>query len=208
MVFNLVTMKLSTLLLALGVLFAISSTGQTALDTPQKNRIIIKYFPGHALNEFQQNNPVLFDQLRRYFVASFSVERIDCANCPVDYDQLFNYDLFDVRQFEAQRAEHSTVELNYRNKYRITLLSKTDLMTVIDGQTPETMFIKTFPKWGGDYEVYKNEVYRWSLLFPEAYRTFTTAPDLLKISISEFSNLPGNKVQNVLSHPGGYLIID
>lgn len=201
-------MKISALLLAFGVIFAFSTSGQNAYDTPQKNRIIIKYFPGHSLDEYQQNNPVLYDQLGRYFVQSYSVERIDCANCPVDYDQFFNHDLFDVRQFEGQRLANNTVEINYRDKYRITLLSGEDLLTLLDGQTPESMIITTFPSWQGDYENYKKEVLRWSILFPEAYRTFTKSTDVLKISISEFSNLPGNKVSSVLSHPGGYLIID
>ncbi len=190
------------------------SWSQTGTTT-ENNRIIIKYFPGHQLPDMAINNPELYNDLHTYFASSFVVKRIDCKNCNVDYDELLNFDLFDVRSFESFRADNQRITIDFKpEKYTISLLSAQELSTLLQGASFETLMLQSFPKWRDtglleeDYESYKKNVAYWSSSFPELFRTLTSANETMKIRFHEFSSMSQTKRDTFTTTYDLYYITD
>lgn len=182
------------------------------------NRAVLRHFPGQELAKMQTQDSVKFNQIKYYFTQSFNVEIANCDSCEVDYNKLFNRDLFNITEFESLRQLNSNYTFLFKKNYQITLLSKQVTETQMDGlPTTSVLNLKIFekfPEWidtgngQTDYKNYKRAIDKWSRKFPQNYREMTNNSALLKISISEFLALPQNKKNTVLSNNDGYLIID
>lgn len=191
---------------------------QNVLDTPSLNRSMLKYFSGVELQEIAVENPQKMTELVYYFTQSFDVEFVNCASCPIDYHIFFNRDLFNIYEHENKRLNNDAFEFVYRDIYKITLKGSLVMMSNLNGSTPTDLvnYIspRVFPSWEemGDvniaYTTYKEKVYAWAKDYPEAYRTMTNSPDLVKVSIVVFRNLTEERKQYIMNSPNGYLIID
>ncbi len=213
-------LRITVLTIFIGVILS-TTTGfsQNAYDTPTLNRAILKHFPGQELSDLQTQDPTKFNQIKYYFTNSFTVKRNDCDNCVVDYDEFFNYDLFNIVDVESTRKESANHTFLFKDgKYEITLYSYTAVVAAMNGLLPsEVLKLKVnrpFPEWidtgnaQTDYANYKISVERWIRDFPDEYRVLTSTGNVLKVPVDEFLSFPANKKNAVLTNATGYIIID
>jgi len=191
---------------------------QTALDDPFLNRAVLKHITGSKLVQIQQEEPTRFNNINYYFSESFSIEKVACPTCPIDYDQFFNYDLFNIVDYEQLRQDQNEYSFHFKNgEYLITLKSNEAVESQI-GTTSEILINqkvkRPLPKIadnGGyqfDYVNYKKNLEKWARDFPADFRALRGSTAVLKISYNEFNNLPEVRKNKVLNHSRGYLIID
>lgn len=211
------TRLMKTSLLFVFLLLGSSIISQTAIEELGKNRTVIKYYPGFLLHEIDAAEPDKIDLIRYYFTESFIVTDLSCSDCRVDFDEFFNYYLFDVSQFENLRLQQAQNTFVFKEKFEVTLVSLDDVLVNLNGTLPADLLhlrvSRPFPEWNDtgngmdDYAKYKNEVMKWARDFPEEYRTLTSG-SLLKVRINDFLSLSPERKTSVLTHPDGYLLID
>ena len=206
-------------LLSIGFLLCTTfSFGQsTSNHQDDLNRVIVRHFNPTHWEYIGNFAPDMYTAINYYFKESFEIEMSNCNECEVDYNTLFNRDLFDVYAYESQRLDDSDFTFDFK-EYRITLLPKNIVYPQLQGLLP-TELVKyiaprDFPMFeltNNDYAhflEYTEKVDAWAKDFPEQYRAMTNSESLLKISIKEFSELPEEKKISFLSHSTGYLIIN
>ena len=192
---------------------------QSPLEGPFNNRAVLRHYQPVILQGFIQFDSENLDKIMYYFNDSYEVVLTDCSSCPVDYEELLNYDLFDISLFEALRKEQvDTTILFKKGRYQITLLSKQTVESNLGGLLINDVLniqpARPLPVWvstgndQADYATYKQELDVWIQEFPERYRELTNGNGLIKMSVSEFLSLPQDKMNILSSNPEGYLLID
>lgn len=211
-------MKTTTIQVIFFSLFFFASNAQNSYDANQLNRAILREFNGEQLQTFMDTDPQRLEKITLYFNESFHVEDYTCSECPVDYTDLFNISLFNVYDYEEERLDDHESSIIFKDKYLITLLSKSDLNTMLDGITPFELINglpeRLFPSWTSttsnnlDFENYKTEVIDWSNDFPKQFLAIKKSPNVLKMRFSQFAEMTSDEKNAVLSFPGGYIIVD
>ena len=181
------------------------------------NRVIVRHYNPAQWEHIWNYAPDMYTAINYYFKESFEVEMANCLECPVDYEILYNIDLFDVYAHESQRLDDVTFAFDFK-QYIITLLPKNEVYPQLQGLIPTELVnyiaprdFPTFELTNDDYAEYleyKERVYAWAKDFPEQYRTMTNSGNLLRISIRDFADLAVERKSLVLNHADGYLIID
>lgn len=213
-------MKITTTMLqatCLSLLF-FTSNAQTEFDVNQLNRAIMREFNGDELQDLMENDLDRLEKLVYYFSHSFSVENLDCQECIVDYNDLFNLSLFNIQDFESQRLENEESTFLFLEKYSITLFPLTVVTENIGGMTPFELIHgipeRAFPSWvstnneQADFDTYKSELILWSADFPEKFLEKKKAPNVLKVRFAQFVEMTNDQKNAVLTFPGGYIIVD
>lgn len=211
-------MKATTTLIFIFISLNFLLYSQNAFDSLRYNRAALRYFSANEINDWQQQNSDHYGKLHYYFTESFTAELIDCSECPVDYTNLVNIDLFNIYEIESQRHLSDVTQFSFKGKYIIHLKPVSEMSAVLDGVSPAELITRRapreFPEWDdsgniqNDYLEYKERVYKWARDFPEEYRSLTQSNDLLKISINEFKSYSEDRRSAIFLNPGGYLIID
>ncbi len=200
------------------LLLATFSFGQsTTRHQADLNRVIVRHYNPTQWEHIWNNSPEMYTAINYYFKESFEVEMANCSECEVDYEVLYNLDLFDVYAHESNRLDDANFTFSYK-QYMITLLPKNNVYPQLQGLVPTELVnyiaprdFPTFELTNDDYAEYleyKKSVYAWAKDFPEQYRILTNDENLLKMSIKEFSELAEERKSLVLNHVDGYLIID
>lgn len=212
------TMKAKLLLFFALCSFLVNAQESDLRDNPYQNRAVLKFYTGPELSQLESDSPVEFEKVRYYFGNSFSVVRTDCENCAVDYTTFFNIDLFNIREFENIRMEEDVIEINYRDKYSVTLYSKKAVRVKYDELENSSASMRiastSMPEYvntgdaAQDYETYRNQLQDFVQSNIEDYEIHTSKPGFLVISVSEFNSLPAARQNSVLNHPAGYMITD
>ncbi|MEX2483749.1 MAG: hypothetical protein WED10_04295 [Brumimicrobium sp.] len=182
------------------------------------NRAIVKYFESKKLNAIASENPEIFEAIKFYFKESFEVEMIDCESCQIDFDEFFNFDLYDMYEHESKRLSEEVYSFDYKEKYRVTLLSESEIAASLEGKAPRELltFIpsRPLPEWEStgnedkDYETYKTKLRKWSLDFPEKYKELFTSGEVKIVSIDNFLAADASRQNSILNNSGGYIIKD
>lgn len=144
--------------------------------------------------------------------------RINCDECRVDFEVFYNREVFNIVDFEEMRQADIEVTFTYKEKYEIKLRSGNTVMNELGGISPEDVLKikldRAFPQWTAsditeaEYQLYKSKVMTWAVDFPSKYRELTSNSNFLKIPFSDFSELIESRREELLTRPGGYLIID
>ena len=197
-----------------------SVLAQNPVNDPYNHRIIVREISTPVLKSMESNNPVKFEQIKYYYSQSFSAELIDCSSCPIDYFDLFNLNLFNVKDYEDQREELSSVSFEFNDKYTITLYSKkavelaySDIRTEIETALAASLnsSLPSYVITGdtiSDYQNYKTALLQYQSDFPEDYQLLISRTGFLTISIEEFNPLPPNKKTAFINNAKGYVILD
>lgn len=211
-------MKTATTIVIFLSLLIFSTEAQTTYDTHQLNRAIMREFSGEQLQTMMDSDLQRLEKITLYFNHSFTVEDYNCSECPIDKIDLFNISLFNVYDHETERLENQEITFLYKEKYSITLLSKSDLNNLLDGKTPFELIHglpeRAFPSWVSesyeqiDFESYKTELQLWSTDFPKLYLKKKQSVNVLKVHFSQFCEMTNSERTAVLTFPGGYIIVD
>lgn len=191
---------------------------QNAYEDIRYNRAVLRYYTGPELVQLETESPIEYEKLKYYFVNSFSVVRTDCESCEVDFTEFFNIDLFNVRDFENIRLEDDVIEINYRDKYKVTLYSKKSVrvkydeiestlaeMRIASASLPE--YVNTGDPTQ-DYNTYRSQLEHFASNNIDDFEIHTSKQGFLVITFTEFMSLPAARQNSVLNHPSGYMIID
>ena len=101
------------------------SSGQGNTN-PYQNRLIAKYYTTSELEYIQANMPQKFNEIKMYYIHSFSVVQAPCNGCPA-----IDLSLVDVKEFESQRLPNQRVTITDSERgFTITLISKKELETL------------------------------------------------------------------------------
>ena len=178
-----------------------------------KFRHIIKYYPGNSLYDLANTSGAL-TAIDYYFNHSFSVLNPNCESCPLDSLNFFNQLLFDIREFEHNRAQSEIVTLDFKG-YSIALepidLVQTELGSFTIGQMGDLRAIRPLPKFvysgnlEADYAAYSHNLDKWIRDFPEEYRTLTSSESLIRVKLDQFPLLAYER--KVLLETVDYIII-
>ena len=189
---------------------------QSASDVPHLNRAFHKLFTGDELSTIIDEDPLRMERLNFYLTQSFTVELVNCSECEVDYEDLFNHSLFNMYENEALRLADETYEFVYRGKYRIRLLPSNVMSTEIGNISIYELIhgipFRDFPVWvisgNDDIDFQKAEVYSWSEDFPKEYKAILTSTNMLKIRYTQFKELSNERKVMLLQSENGCFIID
>ncbi len=200
--------------------FAVITTTGYSQENPQDqlryNRAALRFFSGVELNAMETDHPDHYEALLYYFTRSFKVTPADCEGCEMDHTSLYNYDLFNVAEHESKRLDATEFTFTYREKYRITLLSK-QTITGVMGMSVEQVMHKDFRplpyyvdngNMDADYANYKQALRAWIVDFPEEYRVLTSQRNIPKIRVADFLQLSNSRKTALHSQPNTYLLID
>ncbi|MEX1191797.1 MAG: hypothetical protein WEA99_07460 [Brumimicrobium sp.] len=216
-------MKNCNCLLLLLILFLFVQTKTASIlaqnvEFSDVNRAIVKHFESKRLNAIATENPEIFEAIKFYFKESFEVEMIDCESCEVDLDEFFNYDLYDMYEHESKRLAEEVHSFEYKEKYRVELLSEGEISADMGGKIPRELlaFIpsRPLPEWEStgnedkDYETYKTKLRKWSLDFPEKYKELFISGEVKIVSIDNFLAANTSRKNSILNNSGGYIIKD
>lgn len=201
-------------LLALALCFNVH--GQNPIDNLSLNRAPLRYYSGVQLNSMSTSNSVHYDQLKYYFTNSFTVVPLKCTGCSVDANEFYNYDLFNIVEWESNRLPQSGYEFSYRDKYLVTLKPKNDVESALGRPIIGLLYkeLRPLPKYvdtgnsAADYEQYQLEIKRWSLDFPEEYRQLTSERRLIKVHIADYLEMPQERKDYLNEGDNFYLLID
>ena len=198
-------------------IFSLSFGQSTSNFQNDLNRILVRHYTPAQWELIGEHSPEVYGAINYYFKESFEVEMANCSECTVDYEVLYNIDLFDVYAQESKRLDDVNFTFDYK-QYTITLLSKDVVYSQLQGLAPSDLInyiaprdFPTFELTNDDYKEYlkyKERVYAWAKDFPEQYRAMTNSENFVKISIRDFSELAVERKSLVLNHADGYLIID
>lgn len=194
------------------------SFSQSALDVPHLNRAFHKLFTGDELSEIVDEDPVRMQRLNFYLTQSFNVELLNCSECEVDYEDLFNHSLFNMYENEALRLTDENYEFVYRGKYKITLLPLNHVSAEIGNISIYELIngipYRDFPVWvltgddDVDFQNYKDEVRTWSEDFPKEYKALLASTGILKVRFTQFKELTNERKSMLLQSENGCFIID
>ncbi len=211
-------MKTTTFQVIFVSLMTFTLSAQSAYDFTQVNRAVMRHFNGEQLQSMMDTEPERLELVTRYFNQSFQVEVYNCSQCEVDFKNLFDISLFNISDFEDQRLDEQEISIAYKDEYLITLLSKSDMSTLLNGQTPFELIYglpeRPFPTWESlandqvDFENYKAELLTWSNDFPKQYREKKKSPNVLKVRFVQFTEMTNAERNAVFTFPGGYIIAD
>ena len=212
-------MRIFSLMLILFNVLTFYNYSQTQSNLELKdNRALLRIHSRNEITEIELKAPIEYQLLELYFTASFYVEREDCANCNVDPYEFFNYDLFNITEFEHLRKLSENYSFSFKEKYSITLYSASWLNASLNGYSLSELLnfhpLRDFPVWVGsgddelDYSNYSKERDEWIKDFPEIYRSKTNAGEYKVIRIGEWILLPQVKRDQLLNTTNQLLIID
>lgn len=90
---------------------------------PYQNRVIMKYYSHEELQTIESTMPGKFQQIKNYFIYSFTVTPIPCSSCAEA-----DLSLIDIREYEAHRHEIRPITITDEvHGFKITLMSKAEL---------------------------------------------------------------------------------
>lgn len=211
-------MKITTFQVLLFFMMAFTSQAQTSYDMSQLNRSIMRHFSGEQLQALIENDSARLNKITLYFNESFEVKDYNCLECVVDKKDLFDISLFNIVDYETERKANEEISFVFKEKYLITLLSKTELNNLLGGITPFELIHgiaeRAFPIWDStgndqlDFNNYKTEMQLWSTDFPKQFLAKKKAATTLKVRFVQFTEMTNEEKNAVLSFPGGYIIID
>lgn len=212
-------MRIFTLMLILFNVLTFYNYSQTQSNLELKdNRALLRHHSRNEITEIQLKAPIEYQLLELYYTASFQVERIDCINCYVNFEELFNYDLFNIIEYEHLRKSNEYYSFIFKEKYRITLHSTSWLEASLNGYELSELLnfrpLREFPIWSDtgdddlDYLNYSQARDEWILDFPEIYRTKTNAGSFKIIRFDEWKLMQPSKRDQLLNGTVEILIID
>lgn len=194
------------------------SFGVQAQNNIEFNRSFHRLFTGEELSQLQSDDVPRLEKINYYLTESFSVTLLDCDNCIVNSDELFNFDLFNVFDFESNRLPNSESTFIYKEKYAIQLKSFEELSEHIGDITPYELIngipLREFPEWDSNssleqnYANYKAEIVQWSIDFPNEFRQKMNNSSLLKIRKEAFLELSEERKESLNLLPNGFVIVD
>lgn len=200
----------------LALLFGITtlSYGQVAPELSQ-NRAVLRYMSSIDVEGIEAQNPEQFLNLKYYFTESFSVSSLNPSQ-PVNLLEFYNYDLFNIKNFEHLRQQSEELEFNYKDKYVVVLKSLDDVqgeMTLGYDEILNKPFrhLPVYVNTGNpseDYFNYKRELSVWANDFPELYREITSIRNVTKIRHQDFINMSSERINYYSLRPSSYIIID
>jgi len=198
------------------VMLHLGALGQDPFNDLLQNRPASKNLTPELIRELQENNPVEYLKKKHLYTRSFDVGLINCNNCEVDYFDLFNISLFDVDEFENNRLTYDSFEFDYKGKYQISLHSNKELLVAYNSieSSMASGRKQGLPKLDLEkqslidaYEVYKNDLEIYRSNNPSNYDELLNNRYVIKISFSELENYSQERLDSVLNHEGGYLIV-
>jgi hypothetical protein len=126
--------------------------------------------------------------------------------------------LFNIYDYEVERLNNQESSFIFKEKYLITLLSKSDLNNLLGGITPFELVNglpeRPFPSWVSsgnnqlDFENYKVQLHSWSIDFPKQYIAKKKSANILKVRFVQFIEMTAAEKTAVETFPGGYIIVD
>lgn len=190
------------------------SYSQVAPELSQ-NRAVLRYLSATDVVDLESQNPEQYSNLEYYFTQSFTVNTLQPSQ-PLDLNEFFNYDLFNVKNFEHLRQQNDEVEITYREKYIVILKSgvEVDSHMTLSLEEITQKPLRPLPLYfdnGGaneDFEAYKRELEIWSKDFPEKFRLITSQNLVPKIPIAEYMMMSVQKKDQLNSVVDGYILIE
>lgn len=167
------------------------------------------------IETIEAQNPEQFLNLKYYFTESFIVSSISPGQT-VNFKDFYNYDLFNIKNFEHLRRQSEEVEFNYRDKYIVVLKSSEDVQGVMTLGYDEILIkpYRRLPEYvntghpSEDYFNYKALLESWVHDFPELYREITSTRNVTKIKHIDFINMSSERINYYSLRPNSYIIID
>lgn len=200
------------IIFSFGIIQLCHSQGAPELS---QNRAVLRYLSAVEISDIEHQQPEQFSNLNYYFTQSFEVSNLNSSQ-PLDLFSFYNIDLFNIKNFEVQRQQNSTVEINFKDKYLVVLKSRAELESVMT-MSLDNILIKTFrplPTYNNtgnvndDYRIYKEELQLWIHDFPQYYRLFTSERNVTKIRINDFLQMGQERIDYYATRPNSYIIID
>lgn len=196
--------------------FSVKSIAQTTYSAQDQIRAINKHFLGDQLQGIAQYEQERYSAIQFYFKSSFSVSLIECPACEVDMDEFYTTSQFDIVDFESQRLVDNTVEIEFKEKYKILLLSKNDLNEQINYLELSVLLSRKvnrpFPTWNSEYSqsdfaLYAKLVREWERDFPDEFKAMYYSEGFEKVKFSEFQQLSEMEQNEILTNHAGYLLL-
>ena len=208
--------KLRYATVAFALLLLVKANAQTNYSPEDQTRVIHKHFLGQELKGIAQFEPLRYQAIHFYFKSSYSVSLIDCPSCDVDMHAFNTFDQFDVTDFESQRMMNNDVEILFKEKYKVVLISKNELNAHIDSLDLNTLVSRKihrpFPVWeqgnsAQDFAEYSRLVREWQRDFPDEFKAMYYAEGFSKVHFSEFQQLSEVEQNEILTNQSGYLLL-
>lgn len=208
--------KLHYVTAAFAMLLLVKANAQSNFSPHDQTRVIHAHFLGHELQGIAQYEPERYEAIQFYFKSSYSVQMAECSECNVDMHEFHVRDKFDVTQFESQRQMDEPVEILFKEKYKIVLMSKNDLNTHIHSMDLNELISRTvhrpYPVWSLegsqlDFAEYVKLVKEWQRDFPDEFKAMYYSEGFVKLQYSEFQQLSEVEQNEILTNQSGYLLL-
>lgn len=208
--------KLRYATVAFALLLLVKANAQTNYSPEDQTRVIHKHFLGHELQGIAQFEPMRYEAIQFYFKSSYSVEMIGCPTCAVDMHEFNTRDQFDITEFESLRLLDEEVEVLFKEKYKVVLMSKNNLNTHINSLDLNTLVSRKihrpFPIWEAgntqqDFAEYCRLVREWEKDFPSEFKAMYYSENFYKVLFSDFQELSEVEQNEILTNHSGYLLL-